>query len=158
VKDVVVSLDKFENQWFSSTQVIIATLNEEEGIGLTIAKMNGVLGSPLVTVVDGKSTDRTVEVAKNLGAHVAIQDGKGKGDAIAKAIAQIESTVDYVVITDADYTYPAQYVPEMIKILQKNPEIGMVCGNRLNGYEDFNVTSRVFHLGNRLIALSLTAY
>jgi dolichol-phosphate mannosyltransferase len=137
-----------------STQVIIAALNEEEGIGLTIAEMNAVLGSPRVIVVDGKSTDRTVEVAKNLGAHIAIQDGSGKGDAISKAISEIDSTVDYIVITDADYTYPAQYVPEMIAILQKTPEVGMVCGNRLNGYEEMSAKNRVFYLGNRLIAFT----
>ena len=41
-------------------------------------------------------------------------------------------SVDYVVITDADYTYPAEYVTEMIRILEENPHVGMVCGNRFN--------------------------
>ena len=76
------------------------------------------------------------------------------GDAIAKAIELIDSTVDYIVLTDADYTYPAQYIPEMIKILEKTPEIGMVCGNRFNGYEDMKSLNTVFYLGNRLIAFT----
>lgn len=42
-----------------STQVVIAALNEEEGIGLTIAEMVDTLGNPRVLVVDGNSTDRT---------------------------------------------------------------------------------------------------
>jgi glycosyltransferase involved in cell wall biosynthesis len=50
-----------------STQVIIAALNEQEGIGLTITEMIDTLGHPHVLVVDGNSTDRTVELAKNLG-------------------------------------------------------------------------------------------
>jgi hypothetical protein len=29
--------------------------------------------------------------------------------------------VEYVVITDADFTYPAEHLPEMIQILEKNP-------------------------------------
>ena len=65
-----------------------------------------------------------------MGADVVFQDGLGKGDALAKAIKHLDLTVDYVVITDADYTYPAEYVPEMIRILEKNPDVGMVCGNR----------------------------
>ena len=137
-----------------STQVIIAALNEEEGIGLTIAEMIDALGDPQVLVVDGKSTDRTVEVAKNLGAQLFVQDGLGKGDAIAKAVANIDPTVDYIVLTDADYTYPAVYVPEMIHILKKYPKVGMVCGNRFNGYEEKTALSSIFYVGNRFIAFT----
>ena len=147
-------MTNFEKQGIPHTQVIIAALNEEEGIGLTITEMMDTLGSPRVLVVDGKSTDRTVEVAKNTGADIAFQDGSGKGDALAKALEQLDSTVDYVVITDADYTYPAEYVPEMIRLLEENPEVGMVCGNRLNGHVDPNALHNVFYLGNRLIAFT----
>ena len=146
-------MDK-KGQGIPSTQVIIAALNEEEGIGLTIAEMIDVLGDPRVLVVDGKSTDRTVDVAKNMGAQIAIQDGSGKGDALAKALEHLDLTVDFIVITDADYTYPAEYVPKMIRILEENPDVGMVCGNRFNGYVDPNALHNVFYLGNRLIAFA----
>lgn len=58
-------------------------------------------------VVDGNSHDRTVEVAKNCGASILFQDGTGKGDAIAKALEHTGSDVKYIVLTDADFTYPA---------------------------------------------------
>jgi len=137
-----------------STQVIIAALNEEEGIGPTIIELKANLASPRVLVVDGRSTDRTVEIAKSMGADVVLQDGLGKGDAIAKAIKHSDLTVDYVVITDADYTYPAEHVPEMIRILEKNPEVGMVCGNRFSGYSDLKGLNGFFYLGNRLIGFT----
>ena len=137
-----------------STQVIIAALNEEEGIGPTIVELKAKLASPRVLVVDGRSTDRTVEIAKGLGADVVFQDGLGKGDAIAKAIKHSDLTVDYVVITDADYTYPAEHVPEMIQILEKNPDVGMVCGNRFSGYLDLKGLNGFFYLGNRLIGFT----
>ena len=137
-----------------STQVIIAALNEEEGIGPTIVELKANLVSPLVLVVDGRSTDRTVEIAENLGADVVVQDGLGKGDAIATAIKHSDLTVDYVVITDADYTYPAEHVPEMIRILEKNPNVGMVCGNRFNGYLDLKGLNGFFYIGNRLIGFA----
>ena len=81
-------------------------------------------------MVDGNSFDQTVETAKSLGAEIVFQDGRGKGDAFAKAIEHIDKDTDYVIITDADFTYPAKYIPEMIQTLEKNPRIGMVCGNR----------------------------
>ena len=137
-----------------STQVIIAALNEEEGIGLTVAELMDTLEGSRVLVVDGRSTDRTVEEAKNLGAEIFVQDGLGKGDAVAKAIAHIDPAVDYVVLTDADYTYPAEYVPGMIRILENSPDVGMVCGNRFNGYQEKTAHSSIFYIGNRLIAFT----
>jgi glycosyltransferase involved in cell wall biosynthesis len=151
---VLIVLAKTEKYGFFSTQVIIAALNEEEGIGLTIAELMDTLESSRVLVVDGRSTDRTVEVAKNLGAQIFIQDGLGKGDAVAKAIAHIDPGVEYVVLTDADYTYPAAYIPKMIKILNNNPKVGMVCGNRFNGYEEKTASSSIFYVGNRFIAFA----
>ena len=145
---------KKEKQRVPSMQIIIAALNEEEGIGQTIAEINKTLGNPLVLVVDGRSTDRTVEVAKNLGAQVFVQDGKGKGDAVASAIKHADLNSDYIVITDADYTYPAKYIPEMVRILEKNPEVGMVCGNRFSGYLDLKGLNGFFYLGNRFIAFT----
>jgi dolichol-phosphate hexosyltransferase len=151
---VLIVLTKAQKQGLFSTQVIIAALNEEEGIGLTVAELMDTLEGSRVLVVDGRSVDRTVEVAKNLGAEIFIQDGLGKGDAIAKAIAHIDPAVDYVVLTDADYTYPAMYVPEMIKILEQAPNVGMVCGNRFIGYEEKTALSSIFYMGNRFIAFA----
>ena len=137
-----------------STQVIIAALNEEEGIGATIAELQSTLGDPRVLVVDGRSTDRTVEFAKDMGAEIVLQDGLGKGDAIAKALRSWDLNSDYVVITDADYTYPAGYLPEMIKILEDHPDVGMVCGNRFNHHLDVKSLPQIFYFGNRLIAFT----
>ena len=145
---------KSEKLGIASTQVVIAAWNEEEGIGLTVAELMDTLECPRIMVVDGRSTDRTVEVARNLGAEIFLQDGLGKGDAIAKAVAHIDKGADYIVLTDADYTYPAQYIPEMIRILETSPKVGMVCGNRFNGYEDMKALNSVFYLGNRLIAFT----
>jgi dolichol-phosphate mannosyltransferase len=147
-------MGKVEVQDIPSMQVIIAALNEEEGIGLTIAELKATLDAPRVLVVDGRSTDRTVEVSKNMGAEIVFQDGLGKGDAIAKAIKYVDLAVDYVVITDADYTYPAEHVPEMIRILEENPDVGMVCGNRFSGYLDLKGLNGFFYLGNRFIAFT----
>ena len=105
-------------------------------------------------VVDGNSHDRTVEVAKNSGATILFQDGTGKGDAIAKALEHTDSDVKYIVLTDADFTYPAEYVPKMIEILERNPHVGMVCGNRFNQRLDPKIIRGSFYFGNKLIAFT----
>ena len=128
-------LEKQEN--YPHSTIVIAALNEEQGIGLTIAELKETLRTSHILVVDGHSSDRTVDVARKLGADVVFQDGLGKGDAISKALKQTNANLDYIVFTDADFTYPAKYVRDMFKILEKEPEVSMVCGNR------FNVTDRL---------------
>ncbi|MCL4430360.1 MAG: glycosyltransferase family 2 protein [Chloroflexi bacterium] len=117
----------------SNISVVIATLNEEEGIGPTIDEMQKVLKNPYLVVVDGNSVDRTIEIAKNMGADVLLQEGKGKGAAMFQGFKQLGTKVPYVVFTDADFTYPAEYVPQMIEVLEQNPKVGMVIGNRFKG-------------------------
>jgi dolichol-phosphate mannosyltransferase len=133
---------------------VIAALNEEEGIRPTLEELRQYLQNPRILVVDGRSTDRTVEVAEDLGAEVIQQEGKGKGDAIAKAISHVNSKVEYVVFTDADYTYPATFIPKMIRILEENPKIGMVCGNRFNSHFHIEEMHDLFYFGNRLLAFT----
>jgi dolichol-phosphate mannosyltransferase len=150
----LIVLAKGDKQGFPSTQVIIAALNEEEGIGLTRAELIDTLESPRVLVVDGRSTDRTVEIAKNMGAEILRQDGFGKGDAIAKAIAKMDLAVDYIVLTDADYTYPAEYIPEMIRLLEEHPSVGMVCGDRFRYELQLGEMHQILYFGNRIIAFT----
>jgi len=139
---------------FPSTLVLMAALNEEEGIGRTIAELKQYLCNPHVLVVDGNSKDKTVHVAKSLGADVIYQEGQGKGDAVGHAIKNVNTNVDYVVLTDADYTYPAVFVPRMIEILEENPQVGMVCGNRFNSHFHLEAMHDMFYFGNRVIAFT----
>jgi len=143
-----------ENGSPPSVLVIIAALNEEEGIGPSLAELKEVLEDPRYLVVDGNSTDRTVEVAKKMGAEVLFQGGLGKGDAIAKVIRYVDSDVKYVILIDADFTYPAGYLPEMIQILEENPEVGMVTGNRFNHSFELSAMKSPYFVGNRFLALA----
>lgn len=137
-----------------SLLAIVAALDEEEGIGPTLAELRQYLPSLRVLVVDGRSRDRTVQIAKDMDAEVVLQDGKGKGDALAQAIREVKDPPDYVVLTDADYTYPAEFVPKMISILQNNPKVGMVCGNRFNSHFHMDYVNNLFYFGNRILAFT----
>ncbi len=135
--------------------LVIASLNEEEGIGPTLEEFRRVLGDPYLLVIDGNSIDRTVEIAKNNGADVILQEGAGKGDALLQGIEQLGSDARYIVFTDADFTYPAEYVPKMIEILEHNPEVGMVVGDRFNGEHNYEISvNDPFYMGNRLLAFA----
>jgi glycosyltransferase involved in cell wall biosynthesis len=137
----------------SAISVVIAALNEEEGIGPTLEELIKVLDDPQFIVIDGHSTDGTVEIAKKMGAHVLLQEGKGKGNALFQGIKELNSDVRYVVFTDADFTYPAEYVPKMIEVLDGNSDVGMVIGNRFNGEHNFAKSiAHPFYVGNRLLA------
>ena len=134
--------------------VIIAAINEEEGIGPTICELKTTLNEPNLVVVDGKSSDKTIEIAKDLGAEVLIQKGKGKGSAISQGLDQITEKTHYVIFTDADYTYPAKYIKEMLFILEEEPNVGMVLGDRFSRRYEFKSDINQFYVGNRILALA----
>lgn len=134
--------------------VIIAALNEEKGIGPTLDELREVLTDPLFIVIDGNSTDRTVEIAKESGAEVLMQRGAGKGNAISEALSWIDFDPKYVVFTDADFTYPSKYVLDMIQTLEENPEVGMVTGNRFNHLLTAESMKNPFYIGNRMLAIA----
>lgn len=144
-----------------STLAIVATLNEEEGVGPTLAELQHYLGNASILVVDGRSHDRTVKIAKDLGVEVIFQTHRGKGDAIAEAIKHVSENfgysnpdLKYIIITDADFTYPAKHLLEMLDILEVNPKIGMVSGNRFNSHVDFDAMKNLFSIGNRALAFT----
>lgn len=139
----------------SNISVVIATLNEEAGIGPTIDELQKVLANPYLIIVDGNSVDRTVEIAKNMGADVLLQEGTGKGDAMFQGFQNLCSKVPFVVFTDADFTYPAEYIPKMVEILRQNPKVGMVIGNRFEGEHNPGKSfTNPFYLGNKMLAFA----
>jgi glycosyltransferase involved in cell wall biosynthesis len=146
--------EKVDAHCTPSTLILVAAFNEEEGIGLTLRELKKYVANSHFLVVDGKSSDQTVHIAKKFGADVLFQEGKGKGDAINFALQSIAGDFDYVVLTDADYTYPAMYVPRMISKLEENPQLGMVCGNRFNSHFHPEWMSDIFYVGNRMLALT----
>lgn len=139
---------------FESVLILIASLNEEEGIGPTIEEIKNFVKKPSFLVVDGCSTDRTVEVAKNFDAKIMFQRGKGKGNAIAQAVELTNFDGKYVILIDADFTYPAKFIPMMTRILEENPKVGMVCGNRFNSHFHMEEMSDMFYVGNRILAFT----
>lgn len=134
--------------------VLVAAFNEEQGIAPTLLEIKKHLNEPDLVVVDGKSTDKTMQLAKDLGAKVFVQTGSGKGNAIAEGFSSLKDDVHYVVLTDADYTYPAKHIKEMIKVLDDNAAVGMVLGDRFNEIYKKESDRNQFYIGNRILGFT----
>ncbi len=138
----------------SDVAVVIPTLNEEEGLGPTVMEIMQFLDMPYILVVDGYSTDGTIEVARRLGLDIVFQDGRGKGCALTKALKCLKSEPRFVVFIDADFTYPGEYIPYMIRILEENPEVGMICGDRFGKPFQLTNVKNIYYVGNRFLAFA----
>jgi glycosyltransferase involved in cell wall biosynthesis len=137
-----------------SLLVLMAALNEEEGIGPTLEDLLSHITNYHVLVVDGFSKDKTPEIARKLGAQVVSREPNGKGDALAHALSRVTGEYDYVVLIDADYTYPGEFVPMMIAALADDPKVGMICGNRFNTKYRTEWINDMFYMGNRVLGFT----
>jgi glycosyltransferase (TIGR04182 family) len=86
--------------------IFIPTMNESYTIGDLIDEFMS-LGFSNILVLDGHSKDGTADIAREKGANVVMQTGKGKGQAVMQAFDIIDSP--YVIMIDGDGTYlPAE--------------------------------------------------
>ena len=95
--------------------VVVPTRNEAANLPLVFSRMP--LDVHEVLVVDGRSTDGTIEVARTLRPDVQIieQTGKGKGDALA--LGFLHATGDIIVTLDADGSADAAEIPRFVAAL-----------------------------------------
>jgi glycosyltransferase involved in cell wall biosynthesis len=133
--------------------IILPTLNEEQTIGKVIDEIpKPVLEQAgyvvQILVVDGSSTDGTREIAQQRGASVIVERRRGKGIAVVTALSSVDA--DFIFMLDADYTYPAGYIPDMLKLLANHHA---VIGSRLKGRREKGAMSRLNLVGNHLLSL-----
>jgi glycosyltransferase involved in cell wall biosynthesis len=116
--------------------VIVPAYNEEEGIGLVLRQLSRVLtGSGLsheIIVVDDGSYDGTTSIVEQHPGVTLIrhQHNRGYGAALKTGIRHAH--FDLTCITDADGTYPAELIPDLVERLVKGG-YDMVVGARTSG-------------------------
>ncbi len=135
--------------------IVIPTLNECKAIGKVITKIKNFMDSYeyRILVVDGHSTDGTDKIAKDLGAKVIYQQGKGYGDALKTGFfhARKRLNAKIIVMMDADFTYDPKDIPKLVSpILEDQAEL--VVGNRFAGMQK-GAMPFVNKIGNRVLAL-----
>lgn len=134
--------------------IIFPALNEEETIGkvideVPVEEIEGRGYRAEIIVVDNGSTDKTREIAEAEGARVITEPRRGKGRAIRTAFELVGG--DFVFMIDADFTYPATYIPQMLGLLEG--EYDVVLGSRLKGQREEGAMTRLNLVGNLLLAL-----
>jgi glycosyltransferase involved in cell wall biosynthesis len=106
--------------------IVVPAYNEETGIGPVLEELHRLDPSWEILVVDDGSTDHTAEIAGRSGARVIRHPGnRGYGSSLKTGIR--EARAPWVVITDADGTYPNERIPELVRGLETNH---MVVGAR----------------------------
>lgn len=129
--------------------VMLPAWNEEKTIGMTIDDIPKGID---ILVIDNNSSDSTRDIAINHGATVIFEGKQGKGNAIIRAIDYIKGIdCKYVVMLDADYTYPGQYIPNIINLLANGNDV--VIGSRLTGIVEKGAMSRLNIFGNFMLTL-----
>jgi glycosyltransferase involved in cell wall biosynthesis len=95
--------------------VVIPTLNEAANLPHVFARLPR--GIDEVVIVDGHSVDDTVAVARSLrhDVRIVLQDGRGKGNALACGFAAAAG--DIIVMLDADGSTDPAEIPQFVEAL-----------------------------------------
>ena len=113
--------------------VVVPCLNEENAVGTVVDQAwQGIRDSGRrgeVIVVDNASTDRSAEVAAEYGAIVVREERPGYGSAYLAGLAVARG--DYVVMGDADATYPMRELALFVERLASGNDL--VVGSRFEG-------------------------
>jgi glycosyltransferase involved in cell wall biosynthesis len=111
--------------------VILPCLNEEKTVGKCVRDaligLKGKKGE--VIVVDNGSTDDSVKIARENGAHIVREKRKGYGAALYKGIKAASG--EYIILADADLSYDVRELGAFIKALKNGADV--VIGNRFKG-------------------------
>lgn len=106
---------------------MIAALNEEKNIQRTIRetlKLKKRYNLEILVVLDSKTTDRTAEFSRSLGAKVIhTGDWLGKGAALRLALPFAKGNI--IVQMDADYQFMPYEIPKLIKPLQNGYDVAL---------------------------------
>ena len=121
----------------TSISVVVPALEEQDTVAGVVRPIVDLMGAGLVdevVVIDGGSSDLTVDRAKEAGArvvllgdHLPLDPHPGKGGALWLSVA--ETTGDLLLFLDADVSpFDAGWVAAMVEPLLADPQVQLVKG------------------------------
>lgn len=134
--------------------VVVPTLNEGANVGTVLTALPTLVDE--VVVVDGGSTDETLDVVRRVrpDTRIVVDRRRGKGRALRTGFEK--STGDIIVIIDADGSMDPAEMPAMIAVLVSGADV--VKGSRFlqgAGTDDMSLLRRVGNNSLRLLVRSL---
>jgi hypothetical protein len=132
----------------TEVSVVVPAMNEAKNIGHVLSQLPE--GMHEVILVDGNSTDDTIEAARQVrpDIRVLVQSGRGKGDAFRTAFAAV--TGNLVVMLDADGSADPAEIPRFVEALEAGADFAK--GSRyLPGGGSTDIT-KLRSLGNSVLS------
>jgi glycosyltransferase involved in cell wall biosynthesis len=135
--------------------IVLPAYDEERTIADSIRAFHAALPDATVVVVDNRSSDRTAAIAadvlSSLGSPTRLlsEARPGKGMALRRAFREVDA--DAYVVVDADMTYPASSVHELLAPVLAG-DVDMCVGDRRSEGDYQRENRRPFHsVGNRIV-------
>jgi dolichol-phosphate hexosyltransferase len=133
------------------TSLVVPAYNEEKGLPLVIKEYQDFVDE--IIAVDDGSTDGTFQAAQKLqNDRVKLfRHDVNSGKVAALRTGMSHATGDIVIFTDADCTYPARYVPELVRAIGQGADL--VLGARLQSRDNIPAFNRI---GNNVFSFLAT--
>ena len=133
------------------TSLIIPAYNEEKGLPLVVKEY--LVWVDEIIIVDDGSTDGTFEAGRKcVNEKVKLFRHEVNSGKVAALRTGVEhASGDIIIFTDADCTYPARYVPDLIKEIDRGADL--VLGARLQSRDNIPAFNR---LGNGIFSFLAT--
>jgi glycosyltransferase involved in cell wall biosynthesis len=138
--------------------VVIPCLNEAENIEECVARSLAVLAehelAGEVVVADNGSEDGSAELAEAAGARVIHETRRGYGSAYLAGFAAARG--EYIVMLDADLTYPFEDIPKFVAEMRNGAEL--VMGDRMDNIQPGAMPWLHRYVGNPLLSGTLNFF
>ena len=135
----------------ASVSVVIPALDEAANLPHVFARIPASIHE--VILVDGHSRDGTIDIARTIrpDVRVVLQNGRGKGNALACGFAA--ATGDIIVMIDADASNDPAEIPRFVDALLEGHDFAK--GSRFaSGGASADITP-LRHLGNRVLGIAV---
>ena len=138
--------------------MLILTLNEIDGIKEILPQIDKSWAEEIV-VIDGRSTDGTVEEAKKMGFSVIIQKNPGHGDAIITGVNATKS--DNILIFGPDGNHEPSEIPRLIEKIKEGYDQVLISrfGKGSKNYDAVGIKGKLIdYFGNKMFAFLVNVF
>jgi glycosyltransferase involved in cell wall biosynthesis len=120
-----------------SCLAVVPAYNEAATVGAVVRSIHDAQPDFDVLVVDDGSTDSTAAVAEGHGASVVrLPFNLGIGGAVQTGFAYAQRHgYEYMVQVDGDGQHDPTQIPHLMRVMDEDPSIDMVCGSRFLGQD-----------------------